>query len=93
MLGEILSIGLKFSAKLGVSSGSLWFIGLSVGLKLLDLFINWRNQDTETKRKYIELVTAMQNHSLVSVKLKKQAEEMREALDKLDEPKNETPKV
>lgn len=92
MLGQVLSLGLNIGAKLGVSSGSLWFIGLTTFLKLLDLFIDWRNADAETKRKYVALVTAMQQKALVSVKMKTQAEEMKAALDAMDAKDNEAKK-
>ena len=90
MLGQVLSFGLNIGAKLGVSSSALWYAGLMVGLKLLDLFIDWRNQDAKTKKAYIDLVTECQNKGLVSVKMKKQAQDQIDALNKLDSIKEDT---
>jgi hypothetical protein len=67
--------------KFAVSNSTLWALGITVFLKLFDIFIDWHKADKETKKNYIEFLTKMAAKGLVSVKIKESAEAQYKALN------------
>lgn len=85
-MGNILSLGLnfgmKFVAQFAVSGSTLWALGITVFLQLLQLYLSWYSEDKATKEAYVKFVKEMSNKGLVSIKIKESADSQYEELNK-----------
>ena len=74
LLGNLFGVGLNIAAKVGVSSGTIWSLGIMVFLKVLDLVIDWKNASDAQKKAYLDLVTAAQNLAPIPVGIMQDSE-------------------
>jgi hypothetical protein len=85
-MGNIFSVGLefgmKFITKFAVSKGTLWALGITVFLQLLQIYMDKYKEDKIMKENYVKFLKAMADKDLVSVKIKESAESQYNELNK-----------